>query len=161
MQAPPAWAHVRRKFFEAKESAPRTAGWFLRQFQHLYQTEARLRDGGHSPKLREVIRAQESRMIVERIGKACVRLKASHRHLPQSPLGKAISYTLNQWEGLQIFLTDGRVASDNNGVENAIRPTAIGKKNWLFIGAAEAGERSAILYTIIENCRRSGINPDG
>ena len=154
------WAHVRRKFFEAKESAPRTAGWFLRQFQHLYQIEARLREGGHSPKLRGVIRAQESRMIVERLGKACVRLKQSHRHLPQSPLGKAISYTLNQWEGLQIFLTDGRVAIDNNGVENAIRPTAVGKKNWLFIGAAEAGERSAILYTIIENCRRSGINPD-
>jgi transposase len=154
------WAHVRRKFFEAKESAPRTAGWFLRQFQHLYQIEARLREGGHSPKLRGVIRAQESRMIVERLGKACVRLKQSHRHLPQSPLGKAISYTLNQWEGLQIFLTDGRVAIDNNGVENAIRPTAVGKKNWLFIGAAEAGERSATLYTIIENCRRSGINPD-
>ncbi len=154
------WAHVRRKFFEAKESAPRTAGWFLRQFQHLYQTEARLREGGCSPKLREVIRAQDSRMIVERIGKACIRLKQSHRHFPQSPLGKAISYLLNQWEGLQVYLEDGRVAIDNNGVENAIRPTAIGKKNWLFIGAAEAGERSAILYTIIENCRRNGINPD-
>ena len=154
------WAHVRRKFFEAKESAPRTAGWFLKQIQHLYQTEARRREGGHSPKLREVIRAQEIRMIARRIGKACVRLKQSHRHLLQSPLGKAMNYLLNQWEGLQIFLEDGRVASDNNGVENAIRPTAIGKKNWLFIGAAEAGERSAILYTIIENCRRSGINPD-
>jgi hypothetical protein len=154
------WAHVRRKFFEAKESAPRTAGWFLRQFQHLYQIEARLREGGHSPKLREVIRAQDSRMIVERIGKACVRLKQSHQYLPQSPLGKAISYLLSQWEGLQVFLTDGRVAIDNNGVENAIRPTAVGKKNWLFIGAAEAGERSAILYTLIENCRRNGVNPD-
>lgn len=153
------WAHVRRKFFEAKESAPRTAGWLLKQIQHLYRIEARLREKEHSPKLREVIRAQESRMIVERLGKACVRLKQSHRHLPQSPLGKAIDYLLNQWEGLQIFLTDGRVAIDNNGVENAIRPTAIGKKNWLFIGAAEAGERSAILYTVIENCRREGINP--
>lgn len=153
------WAHVRRKFFEAKESAPRTAGWLLKQIQHLYRIERRLREKRYSPKLREVFRAQESRMIVERLGKACVRLKQSHRHLPQSPLGKALSYLLNQWEGLQIFLGEGRVEIDNNLVENAIRPTAVGKKNWLFIGAAGAGERSAILYTIIENCRRSGINP--
>jgi transposase len=153
------WAHARRKFFEAKESAPRTAGWLLKQIQHLYRIEARLREKRYSPKLREVIRAQESRMIAQRIGKACVRLKQSHRHLPQSPLGKAMAYLLNQWEGLQIFLGEGRVELDNNLVENAIRPTAIGKKNWLFIGAAGAGERSAILFTIIENCRRCGINP--
>lgn len=54
---------------------------------------------------------------------------------------------------------NGRVEIDNNLVENAIRPTAIGKKNWLFIGQAEAGERSAIIYTVIESCRRRGINP--
>jgi transposase len=153
------WAHVRRKYFEAKESAPRTAGWFLRQIQHLYAIEARLREKRCSPKLRAVIRTQESCPIVERIGKACSRLKQGKRHLPQSPLGQAITYTLNQWEGLQVFLKDGRVEVDNNLVENAIRPTAVGKKNWLFIGEAEAGQRSAILFTIIENCRRLGINP--
>jgi hypothetical protein len=153
------WAHVRRKFFEAKESAPRTAGWILRQIQHLYRIEARLREKRCSSKWRAVIRAQESRPIVERIGKACVRLKQGNRHLPQSPLGQALSYTLNQWEGLKVFVTDGRVEIDNNLVENAIRPTAVGKKNWLFIGEAQAGQRSAILFTIIENCRRLGINP--
>lgn len=153
------WAHVRRKYFDAKESAPRSAGWILRQIQHLYQIEARLREKGYSPKLREVIRAQESRPLVERIGKACVRLKQGNRHLPQSPMGQALSYTLNQWKGLQIFVTDGRLEIDNNLVENAIRPTAVGKKNWLFIGDAEAGQRSAILFTIIENCRRLEINP--
>jgi transposase len=153
------WAHVRRKFFEAKESAPRTAGWFLRQIQHLYRIEAGLRERACSSKLRQVVRAQESRMVVERIGKACVRLKQGNRHLPQSPLGQALKYTINQWPGLQIFLTDGRVEVDNNLVENAIRPTAVGKKNWLFIGEAGAGQRSAILFTIIENCRRLAINP--
>jgi transposase len=60
---------------------------------------------------------------------------------------------------LQVYLNDGRVEIDNNLVENAIRPTAIGKKNWLFVGEADAGERGAILYTIIESCRRRGINP--
>lgn len=60
---------------------------------------------------------------------------------------------------MQVFLTDGRIELDNNLVENAIRPTALGKKNWLFIGEANAGERSAIVYTVIESCRRRGIEP--
>ena len=74
-------------------------------------------------------------------------------------LGQAIDYTLGQWPTLEVFLGDGRVEIDNNLVENAIRPTAIGKKNWLFIGDAGAGERSAIIYTIIESCRRREIDP--
>jgi transposase len=70
-----------------------------------------------------------------------------------------MDYALGQWTSLQVYLRDGRVEIDNNLVENAIRPTAIGKKNWLFIGEANAGDRSAILYTIIESCRRRGIDP--
>jgi transposase len=60
---------------------------------------------------------------------------------------------------LTVYLADGRVEIDNNLVENAIRPTAIGKKNWLFVGDADAGERSAIIYTVIESCRRRGLDP--
>jgi hypothetical protein len=74
-------------------------------------------------------------------------------------MGKAINDTLGVWSALNVFVEDGRVEIDNNPVENAIRPTAVGKKNWLFIGDAEAGERSAIMFTIIEACRRRGINP--
>jgi hypothetical protein len=62
---------------------------------------------------------------------------------------------------LEIYLGDGRIEIDNNLGENVIRPTAIGKKNWLFIGDGQAGERSAILYTVIESCRRRGIDPYG
>ena len=58
-----------------------------------------------------------------------------------------------------MYLSAGRVEVDNNLIENSIRPTAVGKKNWLFIGAAEAGKKSAILYTIVESCRRQGIDP--
>ena len=79
--------------------------------------------------------------------------------LPQSLLGQAIAYALGQWPTLTVYLEDGRVEIDNNLVENAIRPTALGKKNWLFIGADTAGDRSAILYTIIESCRRRGLDP--
>ena len=88
-----------------------------------------------------------------------MRLKEKHRYLPQSLMGKAIAYALGQWHSLQLFLEDGRLEIDNNLVENAIRPSAVGKKNWLFIGDAEAGERGAILYTIVESCRRRGLNP--
>src|ERR1019366_2459694 len=83
----------------------------------------------------------------------------SGRHLPQSLLGGAMDYTLGQWRTLKVYLDDGRVEIDNNLVENAIRPTAIGKKNWLFVGEAGAGERSAIIYTVIESCRRRGLDP--
>lgn len=153
------WAHARRKFFEALEQSPRTAGWFMRQIQHLYVIEARLRQQQASPKARQIVRAQESRPTVERIHRALVRLKLARRHLPQSLMGRAIDYSLGLWPTLQEYLLDGRLEIDNNLVENAIRPTALGKKNWLFIGEAEAGDRGAILYTIIECCRRRGIDP--
>ena len=67
--------------------------------------------------------------------------------------------SLENWESLIKYVSNGRIEVDNNGVENAIRPTAIGKKNWLFFGDAEAGQRSAVIYTIIESCRRRGIDP--
>jgi transposase len=153
------WAHVRRKFYEAMESSPRTAGWFVRQIQHLHRIETQLRAGRAGPRLRQATRAAQSRPVVERIERALVRLKTSGRHLPQGLLGGAIDYGLGQWRTLAVYLEDGRVEIDNNRVENAIRPTAIGKKNWLFVGDAEAGERSAIIYTVIESCRRRGLDP--
>jgi transposase len=153
------WAHVRRKFHEALEPSPKTAGWIMRQIQHLYRVESRLREQRAGPRLREAVRAHESRPIVQRLGRALVRLKGSARHLPQSLLGIAIDYALGQWKTLEVYVADGRVEIDNNLVENAIRPTALGKKNWLFIGEAGAGDRGAILYTIIECCRRRNIDP--
>jgi transposase len=153
------WAHVRRKFYEASETAPQMSGWLLRQIQHLYRVEANLREHRAGPRLRQARRTSHSRPIIERLEKVLLRLKARGRYLPQSPLGGAIDYALGQWPTLTVYLNDGRVEIDNNLVENAIRPTAIGKKNWLFIGDAEAGQRSAIIYTVIESCRRRGLDP--
>ena len=96
--------------------------------------------------------------MLARLHRGLVRLKTQRRYLPQSLMGKAIDYALRQWPSLQLFLEDGRLEIDNNLVENAIRPSALGKKNWLFIGDAAAGERSAIIYSIIESCRRRGID---
>ena len=153
------WAHVRRKFHEALEQSPRPAGWIMRQIQHLYRIESSLREGKAGPPLREAVRSHQSRPIVERIKKALVLFKASRRHLPQSLLGQAIDYALAQWVTLEVFLRHGRVEIDNNLVENAIRPTAIGKKNWLFMGEAGAGQRGAIIYTLVETCRKRSIDP--
>jgi transposase len=153
------WAHVRRKFYEAKESQRRTAGWLLGQIQVLYQVEARLRDQRAGPRLRQAVRAAESLPVIRRLEQALWRLKAKGRLLPKSPLRQAIDYALGQWPALEVYLGDGRVEIDNNLVENAIRPTAIGKKNWLFIGEAQAGHRSAVIYTIIESCKRRGLEP--
>ena len=79
--------------------------------------------------------------------------------LPQSLLGKACSYLLGHWEPLTAHLDHGRSRLDNNLVENAIRPSAIGKKNWLFIGHRDAGQRSAIIYSIVVSCQRHGVDP--
>lgn len=70
-----------------------------------------------------------------------------------------MDYVLSLMPMLEVYANDGRVEIDNNAVENSIRPTAIGKKNWLFIGDAEAGQRSAILYTLIESCRARSLDP--
>jgi transposase len=153
------WAHVRRKFHEALASSPRIAGWLLHQIQHLYRIEARLREQRAGPQLRAAVRASESQPIVKRLERALVKLKAGKHHLPQSQLGTAMDYALGQWRTLETYLTDGRVEIDNNLVENAIRPTAIGKKNWLFVGEADAGQRSAIIYTLIESGRRRDLDP--
>ncbi|HET7751103.1 MAG TPA: IS66 family transposase [Terriglobales bacterium] len=153
------WAHVRRKFNDAREGAPRTAGWMIKQIQLLYRIESRLREQKAGPALRQAVRASQSKPIVERIGKACELLVRSKRFLPKSGMQNAMEYTLAQMPGLLVYLEDGRIEIDNNLVENAIRPTALGKKNWLFIGEAEAGDRSAIIYTVIESCRRRGLDP--
>ena len=153
------WAHVRRAFYEAREQSPRVSGWFLRQIQHLYRIESMLRDGKAGPNLREAIRCHQSRPTVERLGRALVRFKTVGRFLPKSLMGEAIDYALGQWGTLSVYLTDGRVEVDNNLVENAIRPTAVGKKNWLFMGEAGAGQRGAIVYTVVESCRRRGQDP--
>lgn len=153
------WAHARRKFHEATENAPQHAGWVLLHIQHLYRIEKELRMTKAGPRQRQARRAAESRMIVERIHRALTRMKRSRRHLPKSAMGRAIDYALTHWSMLCVYLEDGRIEIDNNPVENAIRPTAVGKKNWLFIGEAEAGQRSAVLFTIIEACRSRGIDP--
>ena len=123
----------------------------------LYQWEAQLREERAGPVLRESKRASCHRMVVERLHRALVRLQP--RPLPRSKLGEAMGYTLNQWPALARIVEHGEVEWTNNLVENKIRPTALGKKNWMFFGSEEAGERNAMVHTLIANCRLHGIEP--
>jgi len=150
-------AHIRRGFFEAKEQAPMVAGWLLNQIGILYGWEEQLRESRAGPALREALRGLHSRMVMQRLHRALEKLQA--RYLPQSLMGQAISYALNQWPAFERFLEHGEVEIDNNLVENAIRPTAVGKKNWLFFGSEEAGARNSVVFTLIENCRMHGVEP--
>lgn len=152
-------AHMRRKFHEARGQAPKLVGWILRQIGALYRIEAQMRDSRAGPAMRAAIRASQSRMIHQRLKRCFDMLSRRRSVLPKSLLGTALSYALNQWRELEVFLCDGRVEIDNNLVENAIRPTKLGAKNWLFIGSEESGAKAAVLYTIVENCRRLGIDP--
>jgi len=153
------WAHLRRKFKDALRHAPKQASWFIRQIQLLYRIEKKLRKENTTPKLRQVIRSSQSRPILSRIKKALMLSKARPSILPESTLGKAIAYALSEWPYLEVYLEAGQIEIDNNNAENTIRPTALGKKNWMFIGGAHTGQRSAIIYTVIESCRRRGICP--
>ncbi len=81
------------------------------------------------------------------------------RILPQSSLGKAVKYFLSEYTAAVGYLRDGRFEIDNNLVENDVRPSVVGRKRWLFIGHPDAGWRSAVIYIIIQSCRRRGLNP--
>ena len=151
------WAHVRRDFIEAEAEAPRWAAWVLRQIQLMYGVEAELRERKAGPALRCAHREASSRMILNRLKRGLETMR--RRTLPGGGFAKAVEYVLSRWEGLSRYVGDGRLEIDNNGVENAIRPCAVGRKNWLFVGAPEAGEHGAILYSLVASCRRHGVDP--
>lgn len=151
------WAHARRPFFEALNESP-AAAHMLRMIGHLYRYERQWKERGQcGPALRASLRAGRFGLTLRLLKRSAEVL--ARRTLPNSLLGKACSYLLNQWEPLVAHVRLGHTEIDNNLIENAIRPSAIGKKNWLFIGHPDAGDRSAILYAIIVSCRRYGINP--
>ena len=151
------WAHARRKFFESRARDPVACDWLLGQIGQLYGIERSLRETRAGPALRAAIRSSQSASILRRIQKSLFVLKP--RYLPQSKMGKAIAYALDQWERLKVFVSNGAVEIDNNLVENAIRPTKLGAKNWLFIGSEGSGKTSAILFTLVESAKRHGLDP--
>jgi len=151
-------AHIRRKFYEARQQAPEVVLPILLAIQDLYRIEEELRQMRAPPDCRQLVRWVRSRPIVEELNELI--LKERSLHLPKSKLGEALNYALGQWEQFCRYLYDGALEIDNNLVENAIRPTKLGAKNYLFFGSAEAGVHNALLYTLIENCKLQGLDPE-
>jgi len=150
-------AHIRRKWYKAAEESSAEAIWFIGQIRQLYRIEDQTRD--LSAGERKALRRQKAPALWRAMKRRALELKANPRFLPQSSLGKAVKYFLNEYTAAVGYLRDGRFAIDNNLVENDVRPSVVGRKRWLFIGHPDAGWRSAVIYTIIQSCRRRGINP--
>lgn len=158
------WAHVRRKFEKAWQDSGqkcKTSHEFILLIADLYAVEEEARASGVKGKDYHALRLalRQARSIAP-MARFKTRLDEELRkQLPKSNLGRAIAYALSQWANLQIYLEDGRCEVDDNPVENAIRPSAVGKKNYLFMGSSESGHWAATFYSLIGSCLRRKINP--
>lgn len=156
------WAHARRKFFDIKDRHPRECSLVLKLIGKLYKVEKEIRErratqerfGDEEAK---ALRLQQASNTHARLKRALTIIR--HGKLPAGELAAACDYSLNHWSYLSTYLKHGRVDIDNNAMENAIRPTAVGKKNWLFVGHPEAGKRAAVLYSILVSCQRLDVDP--
>jgi transposase len=150
-------AHVRRKFKEAADVDPSEERLvkILGQIGELYAIEKQAREEGINADARRELRQQQSRPIMDQLKEAIINLRKTV--LPQSSAGKSCDYALKLWEKLQCFLEHGEVEIDNNWCEQAIRPVALGRKNWLHFGSQEAGPRIAAILSVVETCHRLKI----
>jgi transposase len=151
------WAHARRKFFEAEGENPKAVRLILLIIGWLYESEALWDEKKISASNRRRHRLKYYPRKLYWLKRIALGLRK--KALPKSGMGKACDYLLKYWEPLNRTLQCGETRLDNNLVENAIRPSAIGKKNWLFVGHPDAGQRSAIIYSIVISCQRRGIDP--
>jgi hypothetical protein len=151
------WSHVLRKFRDALEEAPKEASQVMTLIAKLFEVEADAAARNVSFEERVALRSEKSGAILARIEAA--RAELVGRFSEQEEMSKALGYLKNQWPTLVRFLQDGRVPIHNNACENAIRPVAIGRRNWLFAGSERGGHAAATVYTLIESCRIVGVDP--
>jgi transposase len=150
-------AHARRMFYEAQANDATRSAYALEQFANLYAIERSVKEQQLQHEQVLELRQQKAVPILQSLGKW---MKDQYvQTLPKSTIGKALGYSIERWDELSIYATNGQLNIDNNPVENSIRPVAIGRKNYLFAGSHEAAQRSAILYSLLGTCKLNGINP--
>jgi hypothetical protein len=125
-------------------------------FAQLYAIEAQAREDKIGPDELLARRQALSRPLMDRLGEVVEGLRG--KAVPKSPMGKAITYAINQWSTLVAFLTDGRIPIDNLHVERRHRVVALGRRNYLFCGSDEGARRHAIISTVLGNCALAGVN---
>ncbi len=150
------WAHARRKFHEAQAERPASARRVLQLIGRLYQLEAEW-DEAQVGQQRAALRQEHFARPLARLRWLVSALQA--RVLPKSGLGQACAYLLGHWTPLTAHLRHSHTRLDTNAVENAIRPSKLGEKNWLFVGHPDAGDRAAVLYSLLISAQRHGHDP--
>lgn len=151
------WAHARRYFDQALDNDQQRASKVLKLIQILYAIEALAREQNVTHEQRRELRLEKSLPIINEIGQYIYNER--DKVLPKSPIGKAFDYCANRWISLQNYLVDGMLDIDSNLVENAIRPLALGRKNYLFAGSHQAAENIAMFYSFFGTCKQHGIDP--
>jgi transposase len=151
-------AHVRRGFVDAAKLAPLDPlpVELIERFGQLYAVEKEAREGGLGPEARLALRQAKSVPVMSALKARLVEIRQQIQ--PDSKLAKACDYALGQWSRVEEYLKDGLIEIDNNWCEGAMRPWALGRKNWLHIGSPEAGPKVAAIGSIVETCRRLDIN---
>ena len=151
-------AHARREFVDAAKVAPHDPlpAEVIARIGELYAVEKEAREAGWGPEERRVLRQTGSAPVMAALKERRVAIR--QEIAPGGTLAKACNYTLGQWSRLEEYLRDGRVEIDNNWCEGAIRPLALGRKNWLHIGSEQAGPKVAAIASIVETCRRLDIH---
>jgi transposase len=152
------WGHARRKFDEALRTDPLRANQMLALIAELYVIERKAQDEHLDAEGVKALRQKFSKPILEEEIKPLLECWGSEV-LPKSPIGKAITYAVNQWEALNRYLENGILGIDNSVSERVIKLVALGRKNWLFSGSDEGAQRAAILYSLIASCKLCGIDP--
>ena len=161
------WAHARRKFFDVREQSPRLAHEALARIGKLYELERELKkwsadDWQQLPREERWTKIAAVRQEHARPHLAALRTwldAAAQQALPKSPIRQAINYALNQWDALNHYCEQGFLAIDNNAAERAVRPCAIGRRNWLFCGNDGGGRTAAILFSMTSTVKRHRLDP--
>lgn len=151
------WAHARREFEKALDNDKQRAEKALLMIQKLYDVERQIKDGELDVKQTKERRLAESLPVINELGKWM--FEEIKNTLPKSQIGKAMAYAYARWDALSAYLYDGNLEIDNNLVENAIRPVALGRKNYLFAGSHEAAQRAAMIYSFFAICKKHEVNP--
>lgn len=151
------WSHCRREFYEASIATKGNtrAHTALLQIRRLHQVEWSCKD--LKDEHRKAHRMEHAKPILDTF-KAWADQQID-AVLPKSPLGKALFYMLIHWESLNRYLDEGFLKPDNNKAEQHIRPVALGRKNFLFVGSDRGGKAAATYYSVVETCKTYGINP--
>lgn len=150
-------AHARRYFEKALDNDPKRAEYFLTRVQMLYAMEQKAKDKNVPDDVVKRYRQIYAKPIIEELEKWME--KSSYEVLPKSSIGKAIAYTRNIYPALTRYIEDGKFEIDNNNIENAVRPLALGRKNYMFAGSHKSAQNIAMMYSFFATCKANEINP--